>query len=201
MQKTTRQSTAKKWTILALILFLLVAVVAGTYTRYETVGRGTGTVQAAQWAVAIKSGDTTLNSTTQPITFAVQNNSNVVPNKTAPDVTAVATIELDLTGTEVAVDFDAVIDQTALSSFGQSGDKLSLAVAVNGTAYTSGTTQTIALENNSAFTAANGKKTVTLTLTWENDDENNVDDTATGVAAPTLTIPVTLTAKQHIANS
>ena len=198
MSKTTRQSTAKKWTLLALIIFLLVAVVAGTYTRYQTVGEATGNTQAAKWAVAIKSGDKTLSSTTQPITFAVQSNSNVVPNKIAPAVTAVATIELDLTGTEVAVDFDAVIDQTALSSFGDSGDKLSLAVKVDGTNYTSGTTHTISLVNNSAFTAENGKKTVTLTLTWDNDDLNNADDTATGVAAPTLTVPVTLTAKQHI---
>lgn len=195
---TTRQSTAKKWTILALTLFLLVAVVAGTYTRYETVGKATGTVQAAKWAVAIKSGNTTLNSETQEITFQVQNNSNVVPGKIAPAVTAVATIELDLTGTEVAVDFDAVINQTALSSFGDSGDKLSLTAKVDGATYTSGTAQTIPLVNNAAFTEDNGKRTVTLTLTWANDDSNNVNDTATGEAAPTLTIPVTLTAKQHI---
>ena len=35
---TTRQSTAKKWTLLALIMFLLVVVVASTYTRYESTG-------------------------------------------------------------------------------------------------------------------------------------------------------------------
>ena len=156
-------------------------------------------MQAAKWAVAITADDgTTLSSTTQDITFTVQNNTNVVPGKIAPAVTAVAEIELDLTGTEVAVDFDAVIDQSNLSTFGESGDKLTLDVKVDGVAYTSGTAQTINLVGNSAFTAANGKKTVTLTLTWANDDENNEDDTATGIAAPTLTIPVTLTAKQHI---
>ena len=63
---------------------------------------------------------------------------------------------------------------------------------------TNGTATTIPLVGNSAFTAANGKRTVTLTLTWTNDDENNEDDTDTGIAAGTLTIPVTLTARQHI---
>lgn len=197
MTKKTRQSTAKKWTLLVLLLFLLITVIASTYTRYETIVTPSGTVQAAKWAVAIKSGDTAITST-QPISFTVQSNSNVVSGKTAPAVTAVAEIELDLTGTEVAVDFDAVIDQSALASFGSSGNKLSLDVKVNGASYTSGTTQTINLVGDSAFTSSNGKRTVTLTLTWANDDNNNTNDTATGIAAPTLTIPVTLTAKQHI---
>lgn len=195
---TNRTNTAKKWTLLVLVMFLLVAVIAGTYARYSNEGKVNGKIQGAKWAVTIKSGDTELNSTTQDITFEVQDNANVVPGKIAPGVTAVAEVELDLTGTEVAVDFDAVIDQNALNSFGASSDKLSLTVKVDGTTYTSGTSQTINLVNNSAFTETNGKKKVTLTLTWENDEYNNANDTTTGIAAPTLTIPVTLTAQQHI---
>lgn len=195
---TNRTNTAKKWTLLVLVMFLLVAVIAGTYARYSNEGKVNGKIQGAKWAVTIKSGDTELNSTTQDITFEVQDNANVVPGKIAPGVTAVAEVELDLTGTEVAVDFDAVIDQNALNSFGASSDKLSLTVKVDGTTYTSGTSQTINLVNNSAFTETNGKKKVTLTLTWENDEDNNANDTTTGIAAPTLTIPVTLTAQQHI---
>ena len=66
---------------------------------------------------------------------------------------------------------------------------------------TVGSSNYIPLVGNSAFTASNGKKKVTLTLTWANDDENNADDTATGMLADgsrTITIPVTLTVQQHI---
>lgn len=200
MGKTTnRKSVAKRWTLIAIIAFALIAIIGGTYARYSTTGAATGTVQVAKWAIAMKADDgTILNATTQPITFTVQSNTNVVPGKIAPAVTAVAEVELDLTGTEVAVDFDAVVDSSALTSIGASSDKISLTTKVDGTTYTSGTVQTINLVDNAPFTAANGKKTVTLTLTWENDDNNNADDTSMGIDADTIEIPVTLTAKQHI---
>lgn len=199
MANTERRSRTRRGILVALLLVLLVYIIGSTYARYSTQGVATATIQVAKWAVAITADDgTDVTDTTLPITFAVQSNTNVVPNKIAPAVTAVAEVELDLTGTEVAVDFDAVIDQSNIATLGASSDKLVFTVEVDGNTYTSGTSQTIPLENNAAFTAANGKKTVTLTLTWENDDENNVDDTTMGKAAPTLTIPVTLTAKQHI---
>ena len=141
---------------------------------------------------------TELDSTTKDITFKVQNNSNVVPGKIAPAVTAVAEIELDLTGTEVAVDFNAVVGNLASSPANlPSMDKITLTSAVDGGE--PGTVQTIPLVNSSAFTSSNGKKTVTLTLTWENDNANNVNDTATGMTADAyLTVPVTMTVQQHI---
>lgn len=195
-----RKSTAKRWTLIALIIFALIVIIAGTYARYTTTGNATGTIQVAKWNVAMKADDgTVLNSETKPITFTVQSNNYVVPGKIAPDVTAKAEIELDLTGTEVAVDFDAVIDSSAIAStFGTSASDVKLDVKVDGAAYTSGTAQTINLKNNAAFTAENGKKKVTLTLTWTNNEAHNESDTSIGKSAPTLTIPVTLTAKQHI---
>ena len=60
------------------------------------------------------------------------------------------------------------------------------------------TVQTLDLPSGAAFTSSNGKKVVTLELTWTNDDTNNADDSTMGYAAPTITIPVTLTAQQHI---
>ena len=200
MARNERKTRTKRAIYVAIALLLIAYLISSTYARYSTTGAATGTIQVAKWAVAITADDgTTLNSTTQPITFTVQKNTNVVPGKIAPAVTAVAEVELDLAGTEVAVDFDAVIDQSAIATLGASSDKLTLDVKVDGETYTSGTSQTIDLVGNSAFTSTNGKKTVTLTLTWENEDPaNNPDDTTMGEAAPTLTIPVTLTAKQHI---
>ena len=133
--------------------------------------------------------------TTKNITFTVHNNANVVPGKIAPAVTAVAKIELDLTGTEVAVDFNAEVGDLTPTNL-PSSDKISLTSAVDGG--TPGTSQTIPLVNNAAFTTENGKKIVTLTLTWTNDDNNNADDTSTGITGGTLTVPVTMTVQQHI---
>lgn len=200
MARNERKTRTKRAIFAAIALLLVAYLISSTYARYSTEGKATGTIQVAKWAVVMKADDgTTLESTTQPITFTVQKNTNVVPGKIAPAVTAVAEVELDLEGTEVAVDFDAVIDQSAIETLGASSDKLTLDVKVDGKTYTSGTSQTINLIGNSAFTSTNGKKKVTLTLTWDNEDPaNNPDDTTMGEAAPTLEIPVTLTAKQHI---
>ena len=76
--------------------------------------------------------------------------------------------------------------------------RVTLTSAVDGG--TPGTAQVIPLVDKSAFTAKNGKKTVTLTLTWENSDTDaaKTEDTAVGLAGGKLTIPVTLTVQQHI---
>ena len=194
-----RKSKVRDIVVALIVLAIALFFIAGTYARYSSSATVNGTVQVAKWQVKLDDTDISTTTTTKNITFTVQSNTNVVDGKIAPAVTATAEVELDLTGTEVAVDFDATIDPNFdLTTVGASGDKLTLTTKVDGTAYTSGTVQTISLPNGSAFTAANGKKTVTLELTWTNDDTNNADDSTMGNAAPTITIPVTLTAQQHI---
>ena len=201
MAKNERKTRTKRAIFVVIALLLVAYLISSTYARYSTEGKANGKVDIAKWAVVMKANDgTTLNSTTQDITFTVQSNDNVVPNKIAPAVTAVATIELDLTGTEVAVDFTATVGEMTnnLPSGVTLPSRVTLTSAVDGG--TPGTAQVIPLVDNSAFTAKNGKKTVTLTLTWENSDTDaaKTEDTAVGVAGGTLTIPVTLTVQQHI---
>ena len=199
MAKNERKTRTKRAIFVVIALLLVAYLISSTYARYSTVGNANGKVDIAKWAVVMTADDgTTLNSTTQDITFTVQSNTEVVPGKIAPAVTAKAEIELDLTGTEVSVDFTPTIGAYTLSTL-PSGDKITLTSAVEGG--TVGSSNYIPLVDNSAFTASNGKKKVTLTLTWANDDENNADDTATGMLADgsrTITIPVTLTVQQHI---
>ena len=199
MARSERKTRTKRAIFGAILLLLVVYLISSTYARYSTVGKADGKVDVAKWAVVMKADDgTTLNSTTQNITFTVQSNSEVVPGKIAPDVTAKAEVELDLTGTEVSVDFTPTIGDYTPSTL-PSADKITLTSALEGG--TVGSSNYIPLVNKSAFTDSNGKKKITLTLTWENDDENNVNDTATGMLADgsrTITIPVTLTVQQHI---
>lgn len=202
MAKNERKTRTKRAIFVVIALLLVAYLISSTYARYSTVGNANGKVDIAKWAVVMKADDgTTLNSTTQDITFKVQSNTEVVPGKIAPAVTAKAEIELDLTGTEVSVDFTPTIGAYTPSTL-PSKDKITLSSAVEGTTENKvGSSNYIPLVDNKAFTAENGKKKVTLTLTWANDDENNADDTATGMLADesrTITIPVTLTVQQHI---
>ena len=202
MAKNERKTRTKRAIFVVIALLLVAYLISSTYAKYSTVGKANGKVDIAKWAVVMKADDgTTLNSTTQDITFKVQSNTEVVPGKIAPDVTAKAEIELDLTGTEVSVDFTATIGEYTPATL-PSKDKITLSPAVEGTTENKvGSSNYIPLVENKAFTASNGKKKVILTLTWTNDDENNVDDTATGMLADesrTITIPVTLTVQQHI---
>ena len=199
MAKNERKTRTKRAIFVVIALLLVAYLISSTYARYSTVGKADGKVDIAKWAVVMKSDDgKTLNSTTQNITFTVQSNTEVVPGKIAPAVTAKAEIELDLTGTEVSVDFTPTIGEYTPSTL-PSADKIKLTSAVEGGEI--GESNYIPLVGNSAFTSDNGKKKVTLTLTWTNDNENNADDTATGMLADesrTITIPVTLTVQQHI---
>ena len=200
MAKNERKTRTKRAIFVVIALLLVAYLISSTYARYSTVGEANGKVDIAKWAVVMTADNgTKLNSTTQDITFTVQSNTEVVPGKIAPAVTAKAEIELDLTGTEVSVDFTPTIGAYTPSTTLPSADKITLTSAVEGG--TVGSSNYIPLVGNSAFTASNGKKKVTLTLTWANDNENNADDTATGMLADgsrTITIPVTLTVQQHI---
>lgn len=199
MAKVERKTRTKRAIFIVIALLLVVYLISSTYARYSTEGKANGKVEIAKWAVAMKADDgTVLDSTTKDITFTVQENANVVPGKIAPAVTAKAEIELDLTGTEVSVDFTPTIGNYTSTGI-PSADKITLTSELEGG--TVGSSNFIPLVNESAFTAENGKKKVTLTLTWENDDDNNVNDTATGELEDglrTLTIPITLTVQQHI---
>lgn len=203
MAKNERKTRTKRAIFVVIALLLVAYLISSTYARYSTEGKADGKVDIAKWAVVMTADDggAALTSTTRDITFTVQSNDNVVPNKIAPAVTAVATIELDLTGTEVAVDFTPTIGSYTPSTL-PSADKIKLTSAVEGTKDNKvGSSNYIPLVDNKAFTAENGKKKVTLTLTWANDDKNNANDTATGMLADgsrTITIPVTLTVQQHI---
>lgn len=192
----------KKSTITAVIVLLMILTVclyfiSGTYARYADSRSGNATVDVAKWQVSITDGTDPLNAGfTLP--FTVEENENVVADKIAPETTAKATIELDLTGTEVAVDFSATIDDAQLATlFGDSAEDVEVTTSITGAA-SSGTTTTIPLPDGQAFTAENGKINIEITLTWTNNDAHNTSDTEVGTTGGTLNIPVELKVEQHI---
>ena len=185
---------ASRKAIILMIMFILVALyfVSGTYARYTNSITGNAAVSTANWAVKFKQGTAEISNNFN-LSFEVQDNANVVPGKIAPSVTAKATINLDLTGTEVAVDYSATINKTALATaFGASADNVTIKVGGGDSA-----TGTINLANNAAFTSSNGIVPIEIAITWDNkDDAASASDTT--AAGKDLTLPVTLTVQQHI---
>ena len=192
--------TAKLIIAVLMILAVCLYFIAGTYARYTSSITGNAKVDVAKWAVAFKNGDTPLQNNFD-LTFEVEENDYVVSNKIAPDTTATAQIKIDLTGTEVAVDYTATVDKTSLATvFGASANDVTVTTSaeINGKTITDGYIP-LNGSSNSAFTENNGVAIITITLTWTNNDEHNASDTTVGTTAGTLTLPVTLTVNQHIA--
>ena len=186
--------------IIAMLMLLTICLyfVSGTYARYTSSVSGNTTVEVAKWAVAFKNGSNELSEGFN-LNFTVADNANVVSGKIAPQTTATATIMVDLTGTEVAVDYEVSVNASNLTGvFGASAEDVKVTTTANGVTAEAEDGGTIALIDNAAFTESNGKVEITVTLTWTNNDNHNTSDTTVGKAAGSLQLPVTLTLVQHI---
>lgn len=194
--------------VMAVCMLLTVSLyfVGGTYARYAGSFEGTASVSVAKWAVALKDNADSNEFTT---TLKPATNANVVSGKIAPGVSATGTVEVNLAGTEVAVDILAEVDTDALETTlagilgeGLSDHDISVAAVVSMpegyTVTPADGKSTVALKDGAAF-GPDAVATVTVTVTWNNDDEHNASHTAIGEnVTADLEIPVTLTVEQHI---
>ena len=192
----------KKKKVLAVLVALLLVVGAGVYTyaRYTFSRTGRGEVSVAKWAVVLNQ-DSTAVSNDFNLALTLSENNNVINGKIAPDRSATATLELDLTGTEVATDIS--VDLSSVTGL-PTGMTIS-GVTANGTAMTntSGVYSTTIGLNAGKTAISSDTVTLVITATWDNaSDANNDTDTGYGDgtldADWTLQIPVKVTAQQHI---
>lgn len=204
MEKS-RKTTVKKSVLTLVVLALIVSLIGGTYARYVSTSQGNGNVDIAKWAVKVNNQDISNQSGTFDLTFTA-NNADTVEGKVAPGGTAVAYVDVDLTGTEVSVDFACSLAEESAdnlkATFGENySDKVTVSVGeptLEGTTSNmtlDATTKVVTVSNTGAMS---GKVRVPITLTWENDSVNNIEDTNTGTTKTNVTIPVTLTVQQHI---
>ena len=164
-------------------LVLLLAVCFGTYAIYRNASEGTGTVDAAAWSVQVK-GQPISNTWTfgySDITWTTLTGYN---NTIAPGSTGQITIPVNATGSEVDVIITAALGRATLPN----GMTVSL--------HSGSDSQTIAY-NASSMTA-----NVVLDIAWAgSDSDTDAKDTTDKAAQNTeISIPVTLTAKQSVAN-
>ena len=178
------------------VLLLLIAVSYTTYANYKTAFAGNAEVTAAAWNVAFKNGQTTIeDSSTITFTGADCTNTHVAEGKIAPGATCTKEITLDVSGTEVDVDYTAVAG-TVIAE--KNGSTVDTAGANEITASLTPANGTISYENNSTPT------TLTLTVTWAGVDDSTADpadaknDADTGLNGATIKVPVTLIAKQKV---
>lgn len=182
---------------LGILVALLLIAGAGVYTyaRYTSSFVGTGTAEVAKWSVNLKQGGSAVAENFE-LTITPNENEFVAEGKMAPGRTATAKLVLDLTGTEVAVDYE--IDLSSVPNLPEGMEIASVKATVDGEQ-----AQELNQTNGvySGYVAlANVSKTITfdITLNWENLEANNTANTNTGKAAADISIPVTVTAKQHI---
>ena len=217
MYNTERTSRVKRGILTALMIACLIAIIGGTYARYTSTGKGTATVQIAKWAVKLNTTDITPpGDTTFTINFQEVANNNVVDGKIAPASELFADFIIDPTGSEVAVDYEFSLG-TITSSSGDVPTDITIkkvvpveGATISGATVTGGTegseltktdgkyTGTIALTAQNAALTSSAAKVVRVYIQWTNTEANNATHTAVGVDAPTLTMEVTGTAKQHI---
>ena len=187
----------KKKKVLAVLVALLILAGTGVYTyaRYVYTKSGSGSKNVATWAVVLKQGGSPVTDDFE-LALTLSTNNNVVNGKIAPGRSATATLVLDLTGTEVATDIE--VDLSGVTGL---PDGMSITgVTANGVAMTSsaGVYKKIIQLNDAKTAISTNTVTLVITAAWLNNESNNANDTTFGSSAGTLTIPVTVTAKQHL---
>ena len=209
-----RQSKTKRSIMLIIVMVSLVALIAGTYARYTSTGTANATAQIAKWHVELNGEDISYTEKDVDVDFIFDSNQYVADNKFAPGRTAHFDIQLDPSGSEVAIDYTINVDSTAIASALETNSTSKF--RVSGATYkvgTEGTTQVASVAENSSITVNEGLsdveagKVVTLTVTveWDNDNNlQNASDTKEGIASAALqdgkviTVPVSVVAQQHI---
>ena len=183
----------KKLLVIA-ALFLFVGVGVATYAIYKTSVSGTATVTAAKWNVKFKNGATELEDNfTVTLSGTDCQNTHVAAGKIAPGATCTKQIVLDAADTEVDVTYTvtagnvvATKNNTEISTQGANAFTVSLLPATGTIEY-----------NDTDKTA-----TLTLTVAWAGNDGDNTTPTSdvnsydTALNGATLTVPITLVAKQ-----
>lgn len=172
--------------LVAAILVLLLTVCFGTYAIYRASGTATGSVKAAAWSVKVNGTDiasTNYTFNASNITWTKLTGYN---NTIAPGSEGYIEIPVDADGSEVDVILTAALGTTTLPT---------------------GMTATLATGNDSqtiAYSATEGamEKTVRINIAWAGaeSDDSTKDGTDLAAQGTTLSIPVTLTAKQSLTN-
>lgn len=205
-----RKSKVKSKIILLIIIATLIAIISGTYSRYTSTGTLNGKATMAKWSIKLKgdeaeasnisSASATVETTAQTVEGV--SNANVSAGKIAPGQTLVATVEVDPSGSEVAIDYNLELNSISTEGFNSTSN---IAISrVTGTVDGGTETNAALLGGKYVFfesledVLANKKVTFKTYINWANGD--NVADTENGMSVDEIVVPIGITAKQHLAS-
>ncbi len=199
----------KKRNLILVVLLALVAAtsifVGNTYAKYVSAATGTTTVGIAKWDIQVNGIDMTSGSvalgTTINCTFSDEMpNAQIISGKIAPGRSCYFDIAIDPTGTEVGITY--AVSLGSITNL-PANMTTSMKYSTGGTAYAAGTAATledgagsIALPTGLTSAMATAQKTyVRVSLTWPYETSagaGDVSDTVDGIAAATISVPVTV---------
>ena len=173
--------------ILALaVLVLLLTVCFGTYAIYRSSTTANGSIKAAAWSVKVDGTDIASANYTFDASDITWTSLTGYNDTIAPGSEGYIEIPVDADGSEVDVIIAATLGSTTLPA---------------------GMTATLASGNDSqtiAYSATEGamETTVRINIAWAGAESDTTTKDGTDLAAQgtTLSIPVTLTAKQSLTN-
>ena len=185
----------KKLLIVA-VLLLLVAVSYTTYAIYKSSQAATAEVRTAKWNIEFTDGENEITDSTN-IALTCAGNAHTATGVIAPGSNCTGTLVIDANDTEVDVAYTVTNGVPTLGGTPLSGDENDWTV-------------TISPENGTiGYSAAERTATVTVTLAWAGVDDSPVATGATGdvinnadteLQNQSITVPLTLTAKQVVGN-
>lgn len=207
------QNKVKRGIIALIMGAVLIAIIGGTYSRYMSSGTVNSQIDIAKWHVTLNGQNISSESKNIEATLVYDNNNYVKNGKIAPGRTGHFDVELDPSGSEVAIDYALSVDATGIATSLEENSQSEISVI--------GATYRIGSGEAQSVTATNGviniseslaqvqegdKVTVTVTIAWDNDTDNNSSsDTKEGTAAydagvdgKIITVPVTVLAQQKI---
>ena len=182
---------------IALFLLVLIGII-GTIAYARSASQATSTMdaQVAPWKVSINSSDivSTNNFTLADITW--DTNEYVADGYIAPGRVGTLNIEIDPSGSQVAMKYKLEIDKSNITND---------SIIISSVTASSGE---VTLEEDGSYTGtlsldevtSNTKKVLTIQVEWSNPETTTTDtnDTTTGMNASDISLPVKLTASQLV---
>ena len=189
-----RKKQHSKTELILLALVILGVGLTIAYARYASNATSTMAAQVAPWKVSINSNDIVSTNTFTLDDVEWQPNEYVAEGYIAPGREGTITIEIDPTGSMVAMSYKLEIDKTKITN---------TSITINSVTASTGE---ITLLEDGSYTGiipleevtSNTKKTLTIGIKWEDNIENNTNDTTTGTNETNIEIPIKLTASQLV---
>ncbi len=107
-------SKRKLWLFAIVMLVFLITTITSTFALFETNASGDSELDIGRWVILLNGDDVKLNETITLDDFTYSATSHTADGKFAPGRDATFEIEIDATDSDVSVQYDISIDDSAL---------------------------------------------------------------------------------------